>query len=120
MTTLHSDTDGHCRKRANRFIEKFLHPLKAAERCGALLKADGRLLASTAIGRNRCVTARDASIYPDAGLRTSYNNRLPATAALRESRLSCMGMRTSRSQRVRCSAVSPRRSSPIISITRAP
>jgi hypothetical protein len=41
------------------------------------------------------VTARDASIYPDAGLRTSYNNRLPATAAFKKSRLSCMGMRTS-------------------------
>ena len=33
--------------------------------------------------------------YPDAGLRTSYSNRLPATAALSESRLSCMGIRTS-------------------------
>lgn len=41
------------------------------------------------------IRIRTASIYPDAGLRTSYNNRLPATAALRESRLSCMGMRTS-------------------------
>jgi hypothetical protein len=66
--------------------------LSAVERCSSQM---ARLLASTAFGRNRCVTARDASIYPDAGLRTSYNNRLPATAALRESRLSCMGMRTS-------------------------